>query len=159
MAKNVKSVTLESVATKVNRLYVYEFTKHQAAVDLGLSDYMFKQMSEQAYVIGKIDANANRITQCSLYYLKSKALKAIKNQKTECADACIAGLDIDGLKEALSFKNKAAVSRCIDIFHLNEDDGNIAKVIIWGLQTGDQMEKMFEKVRLIGIYLRERGED
>lgn len=150
---------LEKVAKKVNGLYVYEFTKHQAAVDLGISDHMFKQMSEQAYVVGKIDANANRISNCSLYYLKKRALAAIKNQKTECADACIAGLDIDGLKEALSFNNKTAVNRCIDIFHLNEDDGNIAKVIIWGLQTGNQMEKMFEKVRLIGIYLRERGED
>ena len=150
---------LEKVAKKVNLLYVYETTQHQAAKDLGISDYEFKKKMGEAYVIGKIDANANRISNCSLYYLKRRALAAIKNQKTECADACIAGLDIDGLKEALSFNNKTAVSRCIDIFHLDEDDSNIAKVIIWGLQTGDQMEKMFEKVRLIGIYLRERGED
>lgn len=147
--------TLQEVAKKQNGLYTYEYTKHAAAKDLNLSKYMFDKMSEQAYIIGKIDSNAGRITYCSLYYLKENALKAMKISNTECADACVRGLDLEGLTEALSFNYQKPINNCMATLNIN--DVNVAKVVIWGLIAGDKMEKMFEKVRQIGVYLRSMG--
>lgn len=147
--------TLQEVAKKQNGLYTYEYSKYAAAKDLNLSKYMFDRMSEQAYVVGKIDANAGRITYCSLYYLKEKALKAMKISNTECADACIRGLDLETLNDVLSFNRQDAINNCMLTLDIN--DVNVAKVVIWALIAGDKMEKMFEKVRKIGIYLRSIG--
>lgn len=141
----MKSVSLEQVATKVNGLFTYDYSKHKAAKELGLSDYLFNQMSQKALVAGEQDNKTNKVSYCSLYYLKKTALAAMKVKNLEFADAAVACIRFEDLTKILSFNNQNAIQNCIEIFDL--DNKNIAKVIIYGLTQGNKMERLFDRVR------------
>lgn len=141
----MKNVSVEMVAKKVNGLFTYDYSKHKAAKDLGISDYLFNQISQKALTAGEQDNKTNKVSYCSLYYLKKTALAAMKVKNLEFADACVSGIQLEDLNKILLFKDKGVIDRCVDIFKL--DDTNVAKIIIFGLIKGDKMERLFNRVR------------